>query len=83
MKAVNQKGSEIVDKEIAEMIDGLDEMLEIMTVEERLQWFKETQYPYPLCFEKEKDGTVYTVDVVFSEGAKNSIAEKIMTPMEY
>ena len=65
-----------MDKEIAEMIDSLDEMLKGMTVEERLQWFKETQYPYPLCFEKKKDGTVYTVDVVFNEGAKESIAEK-------
>ena len=37
--------------------------LSAMTREERLAWF--AHYPYPLNFEKEINGTIYTVNTHF------------------
>ena len=33
---------------------------------ERLDWLKKHQYPYPISFEREISGTVYTVKAHFS-----------------
>ena len=38
--------------------------------EQRLAWFRERQYPRPISFEREIGGTVYTVNVYFSENAE-------------
>lgn len=48
--------------------------LSAMTREERLAWF--AHYPYPLKFEKEINGTVYTVNTHFNKSANETIIEK-------
>lgn len=48
--------------------------LSAMTSEERLEWF--AHYPHPLNFEKEINGTVYTVNTHFNKSANETIIEK-------
>lgn len=45
-------------------------------LEERLAWFCRSQYPYPVNFQKEIDGTVYKVNTHFNAAAFKSIQEK-------
>ena len=61
---------------IRQMIDGITDCLASMTKEERLAWFRKSQYPHPLNFQKEIDGTVYTVNTHFNAESKESIKEK-------
>ena len=61
---------------IRQMIDGITDCLASMTKEERLAWFRRSQYPYPINFQKEIDGTVYTVNTHFNAESKESIKEK-------
>ena len=37
---------------IRQMIDGITDCLASMTKEERLAWFRRSQYPHPLNFQK-------------------------------
>ncbi len=46
--------------------------------EERLNWLKEHQYPYPISFEREIDGTIYTVNAHFSDTAAENPKQKTM-----
>lgn len=62
--------------EIHKLIDGITDMLATMTKEERLDWFRRTQYPYPINFETEIDGTVYSVSTRFDSTASESLEEK-------
>lgn len=48
--------------------------LSAMTREQRLEWF--AHYPHPLNFEKEINGTVYTVSTYFNDSANETIIEK-------
>lgn len=48
--------------------------LKSMTKEQRLAWF--AHYPIPINFEKEINGTVYTVNTHFNKSANESIVEK-------
>lgn len=64
------------DIAIRQMIDGITDRLVAMTREERLAWFRRSQYPYPVNFQKEIDGTVYTVNTHFNTDASESIQEK-------
>ncbi|EOS26717.1 hypothetical protein C806_00910 [Lachnospiraceae bacterium 3-1] len=61
---------------IRQMIDGITDCLSSMTKEERLAWFCRSQYPHPINFQKEIDGTVYTVNTHFNAASKESIKEK-------
>lgn len=61
---------------IRQMIDGITDCLVSMTKEERLAWFRRSQYPNPLNFQKEIDGAVYTVNAYFNATASESIQEK-------
>ena len=61
---------------IRQMIDGITDSLASMTKEERLAWFRRSQYPHPINFQKEIDGTVYTVNAHFNVSASESIEEK-------
>ena len=61
---------------IRQMIDGITDSLVSMTKEERLAWFRRSQYPHPINFQKEIDGTVYTVNAYFNVAASESIQEK-------
>lgn len=44
---------------------------------QRLAWFKAHQYPYPISFEREIGGTVYTVNAHFSKQATETPEEKV------
>ena len=61
---------------IRQMIDEITDCLASMTKEERLEWFRRSQYPHPINFQKEIDGTVYTVNAHFNAAAAESIQEK-------
>ncbi len=63
-------------KEIHELIGGITDMLAAMTTAERMNWFCRTQYPYPINFETEIDGTVYSVNTHFNSMASESLEEK-------
>ncbi len=63
-------------KEIHELIDRITDMLTAMTEAERLNWFRKSQYPYPINFEVEIDGTVYSVNTHFDSMASESLEEK-------
>ena len=45
--------------------------------EQRLAWFREHQYPHPISFEREIDGTIYTVNAHFSGDATESAEGKV------
>lgn len=45
-----------------------------MTIEQRLEWF--AHYPHPINFQKEINGTVYTVNTHFNKSANETIIEK-------
>ena len=64
------------DIAIRQMIDDITDNLSVMTREERLAWFRKSQYPHPVNFQKEIDGTVYTVNTHFNAAASESIREK-------
>lgn len=64
------------DIAIRQMIDDITDNLSAMTREERLAWFRRSQYPHPVNFQKEIDGTVYTVNTHFNTAASESIREK-------
>lgn len=64
------------DIAIRQMIDDITDNLSAMTREERLAWFLRSQYPHPVNFQKEIDGTVYTVNTHFNTAASESIREK-------
>ena len=74
----NLRGSIVFSEETAirQMIDGITDCLSSMTKEERLAWFRKSQYPHPINFQKEIDGTVYTVNTHFNAASKESIKEK-------
>ena len=48
--------------------------LSAMTKEQRLEWF--AHYPHPINFQKEINGTVYTVNTHFNDSANETIIEK-------
>ena len=50
--------------EIHAAIEKITDMLAAMTKAERMNWFRKTQYPYPINFETEIDGTVYSVNTI-------------------
>lgn len=64
------------DIAIRQMIDDITDNLSAMTREERLAWFRRSQYPHPVNFQKEIDGTVYTFNAHFNAAASESIREK-------
>ena len=51
--------------------------LATLSREQRLAWFQEHQYPHPISFEREIDGTVYTVNAHFSSDATESAERKV------
>lgn len=71
-----EKEEFIEETAIRTIIDEITESLAAMTKEERLAWFQKSQYPRPLNFQKEIDGTVYTVNAYFNASASESIEEK-------
>lgn len=51
--------------------------LATLSREQRLAWFREHQYPHPISFEREIDGTVYTVNAHFSGDTTESAERKV------
>lgn len=62
--------------EIHAAIEKITDMLAAMTKEKRMNWFRKSQYPYPINFETEIDGTVYSVKTHFDSTASESLEEK-------
>ena len=57
-------------------IDDMMCFLASLSKEQRFQWYREHQYYYPIGFDKEIGGTVYTVTAHFNENASEDVEEK-------
>ncbi len=68
---LTKREQEIFD-EVLEKIDETAAFLAGLSPTDRLDWLKEHQYSYPISFEREIDGTVYTVNAHFSEDAETA-----------
>lgn len=62
--------------EVIEKVDHTADFLAGLSHEERLDWLKEHQYYYPISFEREIGGTIYTVNAHFSDKATETLDEK-------
>lgn len=71
-----EKQWEIVE-EVWVKVEKETAYLATLSREQRLAWFREHQYPHPISFEREIDGTVYTVNAHFSGDATESAEEKV------
>ena len=69
---MNERNQTKLDRtdEIYTVIDNITAMLMDMSKEERIAWFRKTQYPHPVNFNAEIDGTVYTVTTHFNKQRK-------------
>ena len=56
--------------------DGMMHYLAGLSKEQRLQWYREHQYYYPIGFDKEIGGTVYTVTAHFNENTSEDVEKK-------
>ena len=63
--------------EVMEKVEEAAAFLASLSHEERLDWLKEHQYCYPISFEREIGGTVYTVNAHFSEDATETAEGKV------
>ena len=63
-------------RDIHEAIDKTTKMLLSMTKEERIEWFRESRYRYPINFDMEIGNTVYSVSSHFNKTANESLQEK-------
>ena len=68
---LTKREQEIFD-EVLEKIDETAAFLAGLSPTDRLDWLKEHQYSYPISFEREIDGTIYTVNAHFSEDAETA-----------
>ena len=73
---LTEKQWEIVE-EVWVKVEKETAYLATLSREQRLAWFREHQYPHPISFEREIDGTVYTVNAHFSGDATESAEEKV------
>lgn len=77
MKYLNKDGTEIqAQSELSALLDDITGYLLTLTREERIEWFRRTQYPHPINFKAEIDGTIYTVNAHFDSEADESLQEK-------
>ena len=70
-------------EEVMEKVDETAIFLAGLSHEERSDWLKEHQYSYPISFEREIGGTVYTVNAHFSDKTAETVegkVERILTP---
>ena len=63
--------------EVMEKIDETAIFLAGLSHADRLDWLKKHQYCYPVSFEREIGGTVYTVNAHFSKDAAESAEKKV------
>lgn len=77
MKYLNRDGTEVAKTgELSALLDEITDYLSALTRQERIEWFRRTQYPHPINFRAEIDGTVYSVNAHFNEEADESLQEK-------
>ena len=67
---------EISERTIGQ-INETAEFLAGLSHEERLDWLKEHRHRCPIKFEREIDGTVYTVNAHFSSKRTETVAKKV------
>ncbi len=72
------KWEKAIFDQVAEQINETATFLAALTREERLNWLKKHQYPYPISFEREIGGTIYTVNAHFSDTAAENPEQKTM-----
>jgi len=72
---LTEKQWKIVE-EVMDKVEKKVAYLATLNQEQRLAWFREHQYPYPISFEREIGGTVYTVSAHFSDRATESPEQK-------
>ena len=65
-------------EEVMERIDETAVFLAGLSHEERLNWLKEHQYIYPISFEREIGGTIYTVTAHFSGDTAETVEGKTL-----
>lgn len=73
---LTEREQEIFD-EVLEKIEETAVFLAGLTPTDRLDWLKEHQYSYPISFEREIDGTIYTVNAHFSEKVTETAEGKV------
>lgn len=72
---LTKRQAEIFDEVMAK-VEKTATFLAGLSHEERLDWLKEHQYCHPISFEREIDGTIYTVNAHFSDRATETVDEK-------
>ena len=68
---LTEREQEIFD-EVMEKVGETAAFLAGLPLSDRLNWLKEHQYSYPISFEREIGGTIYTVNAHFSEDAETA-----------
>ncbi len=63
-------------EEAMKRVDKTAVFLNGLSHEERLDWLREHQYPYPVSFDREIGGTVYIVNTHFSGKADEYLEER-------
>ena len=63
--------------ELVKKVDETAAFLASLPPTDRLDWLKKHQYSYPISFEREIDGTVYTVNAHFNDKATELTEEKV------
>ena len=73
---LTEKQLEIYEKAMERAVETTI-FLANLSHEERLVWLKEHQYSYPISFEREIGGTVYTVNAHFSGKTAETVEGKV------
>ena len=73
---LTERQAEIYE-EVMKKVDETAIFLAGLSHEERLNWLKEHQYSYPISFEREIGGTVYTVNAHFSGKTTETVEGKV------
>ena len=73
---LTEREQEIFD-EVMKRIDETAAFIAGLSHMERLIWLKEHQYSHPISFEREIGGTIYAVNVHFSESATETTEGKV------
>ena len=73
---LTERQAEIFD-EVMEKVDETAAFLAGLPHADRLDWLKKHQYCYPVSFEREISGTVYTVNAHFNSGAVETVEGKV------
>ncbi len=73
---LTKREKEIFDQ-VLEQINETAMFLVTLSHEERLNWLKEHQYPYPISFQREIGGTIYTVNAHFSGSGSETVEGKV------